>query len=73
MLNRKKLIMLREANGWTHTQMLQELAKSQGVFIAPASIAGYEKGTIEDCRPSLLFALARLYDVPPEDLLISED
>ena len=72
MLNARKLKTLRHANGWTYTQMLSRLAKDCGAYCAPATLANYENGRTKHCRPEMLFALAKLYDVESKDLLIME-
>ena len=69
MLDYKKLQMLRKANGWTYTQLLTELAQQHGIYVPPSSMRAYEKGGIKRCPPELLLALAKLYDVQPEELL----
>ena len=71
MLNNNKLKQLRKANGWTYTQMLSHLAKEQGVYCSPSSLSGYENGRTKNCPPHLLFALAALYSVEPQELLIN--
>lgn len=69
MLNAKKLKLLREASSWTPTQMLQALAKEQGTFCSQSELSRYESGHTKSCSVTLLLALAKLYDVEPEDLL----
>ena len=69
MIDGKKLRKLREACGWNPTQMLAHLAKEQGVYCSPSSLSSYELGRVKNCTPDTLFALAKLYDVKPEDLL----
>ena len=68
MLNAKKLRMLRSANGWSQTQMLEALAKEQRAYCSQSMLRQYELGRIKNCNHDLLMALARLYDVSVEDL-----
>ena len=68
MLNGTKIKELREACGWTPTEMLSHLAKEQGMWCSPSSLRSYELGRTKDCSSGLLFAMAKLFDVKPEDL-----
>ncbi len=70
MLNAKKLKMLREACGWTRTQMLVALAKEQGTYCSYSCLCEYENGRIKNPRTNMLLAMARLYDICLEELLI---
>lgn len=70
MLDHKKLAELRKNNNWTYPQMLGHLAAEQGVYCTTQSMAAYEKGRTKNCPPHLLLAIARLYCVKPEELLI---
>ena len=71
MLNAKKLILLREVCGWTRTQMLEALAKEQGIYCSYPSLCSYELGRVKNPRTEIIQAIARLYDVKLEELLIS--
>ncbi len=69
MLNAKKLRMLREACGWTPTEMLDHLAKEQNTYCSQTSLSAYELGRYSP-KTKMMFALAKLYSVSVEELLI---
>ena len=71
MLNHNKLRELREASGWTYNQLAQNLASQQSTYCSPQSLSAYEKGRIKNCSLHIAVALAKLYDVPLDDLLIN--
>ena len=69
MVNGKKLRMLRQACGWTPTQLLAVLAKEHGVYVHPSSLSAYELDRVKNPPTEVLIALAKIYDVKLEDLL----